>query len=336
MALVGANADQLDQLAGQLESEAHALEQLHRALGRQLHTTPWRGASADRFRQRWTTVHAGQVTQAAEFLRTGSRSLHENARQQRDASGDVGGSSGWTASTAVATSPNDVLPEWWEDAKRILDAIGMPIGKMQEILAVLEHFDPGLRNALLDLLGGSAFMDFLDLAGDALGMADMAIDFVEAFASHSDLPLDEALVYSFAVVGVGFAADKGIGFVSEKLGAVIGSAVFPGAGTAAGFVVGKAVGLALNAGYDALDDKFNLTENAAELMLEGYRDAKAGLAQAGEIAQVVGEHVGEVVDGAVNIAGEVVGGAVGVAGDVAEGAANLAEDALSGITGWFK
>ena len=329
MAVVGADADALDRLAGELESEATALEAMHRALGRQLHSAPWRGASADRFRQNWSGNHAGHVARAAEFLRANSLILRDNARQQRAASDGVGGvTPGPGLMTAVGPArDSEGLPGWWDGTKETLETLGIPVEQMQLVLDLLEKLDPELRESLVDLLGGSGFTDFLDLAGDALGIAGMVVDFVDAFASHSDLPLDEALVFSFATVGLGFAADKGIEFVSEKVGAALGTAIFPGGGTAAGIIIAKVAGAGLKAGYKALDDQFGVTENAAEAVLDVYRGAK-DLAEATYGAvETVADVAENVVDGAVDLAGNVVDGAADIAGNVVDGAAGIASGA---------
>ncbi|HMT26529.1 MAG TPA: hypothetical protein PKA24_17385, partial [Microthrixaceae bacterium] len=249
--------------------------------------------------------------------RANARSLRDNARQQRDASqGATGGTPGPISNPGKGPDGDDhALPEWWDEMKKILDGLGIPVDQMKLVLDLLEHLDPEFRESLVDLLGGSGFTEFLGLAGDALGVAGMVVDFVEAFASHADLPLDEALVFSFATVGLGFAADKGIEFVSEKLGAALGTAIFPGGGTVAGFVIGKVVGIGLSAGYDALDDQFGVTEHAAEAVLEVYRGAK-------DLAGAVSDAVDTVVD----VAEDVVDGAKDLAGDLVDGAADVAND----------
>ena len=309
MGLVGADADALDQLARMVEDEAAALEELHRGLTRKLHSSPWEGPGADRFRTRWTGEHARQVHQAAEFLRSNGQGLREHARQQRDASGSSGGTTGWTTSApATMALRNEDLHGWVADMREFLGKLGLPLEKINQVLGLLEMIDPSIRDQVVDLLGGDAFTDFLGMAGSVLGLAGNVVDFVDAFASQPDLPFDEALVYAAGTMAIGFAVSTGIEFVASKLGAAIGTVLFPGGGTVAGHVIGQVVGIGLEKGVEVLDDKFDLTEKGAMGMVEVYREAKELAANADEVLTAIGDGVDQAVDVALDVGGDVIDG----------------------------
>lgn len=308
MGVVGADADALERLAQMAEGEAAELEDMYRGLSRKLHGSPWEGPAAERFRGRWSGEHGRQVRQAAVFLRESGRGLREQARQQREATGAGGGSIGWTSPPVTAPGDDPDLQAWVDQMKKILETLKLPVDKINEILGLLEAIDPSVRDGIVGLLGGDAFTSFLGIAGDALGMAGNVLNFVGAFAAHPELPFDEALVFAAGTMAIGFAVDQGVEFVASKLGAVLGTAIFPGGGTAAGYVIGHVVGIGLANGIDAIDDRFDLTDKGAMEMVKAYQGAKEFVADPGAAIRHLGDDIDHAVDNAVDIGKDVING----------------------------
>src|SRR4051794_40351932 len=94
MSMYGADADSLDRVGQEAARAADFLDSTQSTLGRALHSAPWQGNSAERFRQRWDGEHRRSMAQAAAFLRDASTILHTNASEQRDASSAAGGGPG--------------------------------------------------------------------------------------------------------------------------------------------------------------------------------------------------------------------------------------------------
>lgn len=93
MAFEGANPDQLDSLADQFNSTAQRLEDIRANVTRRLGYSSWKGPAADRFRHQWTTS-ARSIDATASALRQAQKILHDNANQQRSASGEGTAASG--------------------------------------------------------------------------------------------------------------------------------------------------------------------------------------------------------------------------------------------------
>lgn len=88
MALIGADPDQLEELARQVLAMAGTLGRAQSSLNGQLRHAPWRGAAADRFRQDWAARYSPAMLRAAAALREAEAALRRNAQEQRVASGD--------------------------------------------------------------------------------------------------------------------------------------------------------------------------------------------------------------------------------------------------------
>jgi len=128
----GAEAEQLEALAKQVEAASRHIGGVKSSLTSTIGSAPWSGQGADHFRQRWTREYARSMSDAQAFLREAGRVLHENARQQREASAADGGQ------TAVGGSSHK---HWWDS---ILDAIRRLIRDQRDpkLLPVFQH---GLR-----------------------------------------------------------------------------------------------------------------------------------------------------------------------------------------------
>ncbi|MBX6721735.1 MAG: hypothetical protein IRY92_00645 [Dactylosporangium sp.] len=86
--LVGANPDQLDELAARLNSSAEALESIRFTLRASLGRVEWPGPDGDQFRHDWDHHHGPALAAAVTMLREAARVARINATEQRVASRD--------------------------------------------------------------------------------------------------------------------------------------------------------------------------------------------------------------------------------------------------------
>ena len=93
-AMIGADPDQLDQLAGSFERQAQALDAAAARVRAQIHGSSWRGGAASRFRQDWDSTHMPRLRTTSGSLRSAASNLRRQANEQRRASGIAGGASG--------------------------------------------------------------------------------------------------------------------------------------------------------------------------------------------------------------------------------------------------
>jgi hypothetical protein len=301
MGVVGADADALDRLADQLESEATALEGMHRALGRQLYSAPWRGGSADRFRQNWGGNHAGQVSRAAEFLRANARSLRDNARQQRDASGSGGGSIGWTPTPAGSSDPGDEdgpADDFAELLKDLLSALGIAGGAAEAILASLGFLDENARKMITDLLKNGVVADLLKVVGKIANIGGFIVDLFQDLSQNSQLPWDERVLHAVIEAGL----PLGVDFLTDNLDKLL-IPIMPGAG----FIVGKVAGFIAGQAFSIADDQFHISEGAADNVLDIYQYLKE---HDFDLTSIAMDQIGNGIDWIGDKAGD-VGDAVG-------------------------
>jgi hypothetical protein len=80
--MIGANPEQLRILATEFERAANDIDAEIRVTTTSVRNTPWKGATADRFRQSWTSVHTTRLRSLSAQLRDAARSLRENAEDQ--------------------------------------------------------------------------------------------------------------------------------------------------------------------------------------------------------------------------------------------------------------
>ncbi len=84
--MLGADPDALDSFALRVENMASTLDTQRSSLGAAIHTSPWYGETADRFRHEWDSRLSGSIAAVVSSLRTAVSTLRANADQQRDAS----------------------------------------------------------------------------------------------------------------------------------------------------------------------------------------------------------------------------------------------------------
>lgn len=101
----GADVDQLDALARDLNTAADRLESLTRLLGGRIGSVAWSGRDATSFRHDWPGRHAAGLRTVGEAMREAARTVTANAAEQRKASeasgGGSAGSPGWTAARVI-------------------------------------------------------------------------------------------------------------------------------------------------------------------------------------------------------------------------------------------
>jgi hypothetical protein len=83
----GADPDALDRLAAQVDSWATLLSQYRVTLNAHIHSAPWHGQEADRFRQTWSSRLSPSLASTVSALQTAHVALQRNAEEQRNASG---------------------------------------------------------------------------------------------------------------------------------------------------------------------------------------------------------------------------------------------------------
>ena len=86
MAQLGADPDQLDQLAQVFTEESQKIEATISRITGQLGNTWWEGTDAVTFRDRWTSTHVPQLKQAVTALSEASAHCKQQASQQRETS----------------------------------------------------------------------------------------------------------------------------------------------------------------------------------------------------------------------------------------------------------
>lgn len=86
MAIWGADVEQLRGLGGKLQAGAEVILEQRSQLNAALNQTDWKGPDADKFRDEWTSQHAGNLQKVADALREASNDAKRNAEQQSQAS----------------------------------------------------------------------------------------------------------------------------------------------------------------------------------------------------------------------------------------------------------
>jgi uncharacterized protein YukE len=87
MALVGADVEQLNQLAAQLNNKANDIQNVISQLTSAINSVEWKGNDANRFRSDWQSQYVGQLKTVVSALQTASQNAKRNAQEQQSASG---------------------------------------------------------------------------------------------------------------------------------------------------------------------------------------------------------------------------------------------------------
>lgn len=133
--LVGANPEQLDDLAVRMNSGADTLEGIRHTIRLSLGRTEWPGPDGDQFRHDWDHHHARVIATAVTALREAARVMRANADQQRAASGaDSAGGGSARIGHGPGQGPIAFPPP---DIRDLL----MPLQNMFYLLDVIENLD---------------------------------------------------------------------------------------------------------------------------------------------------------------------------------------------------
>lgn len=87
MAYFGQDVEQVQQLAGQLNTRADDIHRLVTQLSATVDAVDWQGPDAERFRSDWHGQHRGALSAVVSALHTASQSARRNAADQQTASG---------------------------------------------------------------------------------------------------------------------------------------------------------------------------------------------------------------------------------------------------------
>lgn len=354
--MYGADAEELEQIAAELEGYERELGQLLLegvgavslvGLSATLKTI-WMGNRSDEFAAMWEARHLVRIRDVQSTLSAAANDLRTNAADQRRVSESRGiVRSGITGPNIPGgRSPNSSSGgEDFDRLEEILDGIGFGEAVIDGVISGLEGTDPAALAAILDFLDGNPFLaEFAEMAkfaGDVgSALLTFAKDFVDQYSAG--LPIDEIIVHASIEMAVHVAADKGIEWVSTKLGLMVGSA-FAGVGAPVGAGVGWIVGQLGSIAATELIGHLDGLERIADLGVEAYRLAELGvdfvIDAGGQLVDLGGE-----VIGAINDAGEIViDSVVEIGGDVVDGIQRGAEniwtsggDVIDGVLGGWE
>ena len=351
--MYGADAEELEQIASELEGYEKELGQLLLegvgavsmvGLSATLNTI-WRGPRASDFAGIWEARHLTRIRDVQSVLTEAANDLRNNAADQRRTSEGLG-----TIRTGISkdTIPGGGTPrdetdveglEWIEN---VADAIGIGDDVLDGVIAGLRATDPAALKALEGFLGDIPFLNELagmaKFAGDVAGaFLAFANDFVDQYSAG--LPLDEVIVHASIEMALHVGLEVGIDKISIKLGAMVGAA-FAGIGAPVGAGVGWVVGQLANIAAHEVIDHFDGLERIADIGVDAYRLANQGVEflidGAGQIVDLGGEVIGAIgdageliLDSTIDLGGRAIDGLV----DGAENVWDFGGDAVNYIGG---
>lgn len=335
----GMSIADIEALARTFGTESQTLSTIASTIDGKCRTSGWRGSDADDFQNAWGG-HKRHISLLCSSLEESSATLIKQAAAQRQTSDDLGGANGTGSATTGSTQPRspnatEVVESVDEQLTKIRDLLGLSDDIWNVLVKSLRIIDPealkefgqflAQNPGLLKMFKGIG--DLADTLGSVLDITGYVVSFAKDLITNAELPLDERILHAGLVVGLGFAASKGIEWASEKIGTMIGSAI-PGPGTAAGWLIGKGIGIAMSEAYEWADNEYGISDKAADLGVDAYRKAK-------ELAVDAAEKIDEVVD-------DITEGAENIVDDIKEMGAKAkdkAEDFVRGgvdtIRGWF-
>lgn len=249
--LIGADPDQLDALANQMDSDAQILDAIRGRVGGVLEQVLWQGADAHEFFEEWARRFSGMMGHAVAGLRDSAQALHSEAVQQREAS-DVGAGSSILDPVSVAIAATSV-------------AVGT-VKKLDKVHVVAEE---------LDKLGISD--DDLRVADSLVAIAGAGFDIANFNRQrYADPKSAETLK---AGVDAAFGVSGAIASSAELLlpvgAAVAGVEVAPILGTAAlGFGVAELTNDAISTFDPRFDEQaLHVGEATVSVVASGVKDA---------------------------------------------------------------
>lgn len=232
MTFVGADPEQLESLATVLNGFADQLNSTRSDLNARITHSSWRGLDADRFRGDWTSKYIRSLDAAVSSLHAASGTLKDNATQQRSASavttgGSVSPSTGSAASDGSSQSgtSSSSADELNRDSM-IISSILMLIPGLQGVGALiglestereLNVLDPGLGDALGDVIGLFGPLEAVGFATDTIGLVE------DMMTGQSLEPDIMSLTYDAGGLIETYSIGKMIG--AAKLGVDLGRAI---------------------------------------------------------------------------------------------------------------
>lgn len=334
--LLGADADELERIAGMLRAAADELDGHAGSVTATLRSVAWVGGVATRFGSNWHGGHRPRIASTAQYVRDAAARLDRNAAEQRQASRAAGGSApagsvGSGRAGGAGTSIGDVRP-----GSPTLDRLGdllSTLGLGRDVLEALsEHahiLDGAGVDTLLDILTDDDFVALLSGLDHVLEVGDVVVNLVTDFVEHPDLPFDERVVHALADAATRFGVDQGVEYAANFLAQAATTALLPGLGAALAPFAGQAAGAIADAVIgqiiDAVDDATDFVDIAADAAVDAYRALKetfglvldaagAVIDVAGDAIDLAGDAAGAIADagGAVlDVGGDIVGGVVG-------------------------
>ena len=337
--LLGADADELERIAGTLRSAADELDGHAGSVTATLRAVAWVGGVATRFGSNWHGGHRPRIASTAQYVRDAAAQLDRNAAEQRRASQVAGGTGppgvgpGAPTGDAPGGSSSSIDDE---PGSPVLDRLGellATLGLGRDVLEALAEHAHILEGAgvdkLLDILTNDDFVALLSGLDKVLDVGDVVVNLVSDFVEHPDLPFDDRIVHALADAATRFGIDQGVEYAANFLAQAATTALLPGLGAALAPFAGQAAGAIADAVIgeiiDAVDGATDFVDIAADAAVEAYRALKdtfglvldaagAVIDVAGDAIDLAGDAAGAVVDagGAVIGAGaDVVGGVVG-------------------------
>lgn len=163
MALFGADVDELNALANQMDQASRTLATSRARISAQVSNSAWVGPVADRFRSEWSSTNSRRIVSAVDLLSSAATTLHQNAQEQTRAS----------AADHPAISGSLTFGDAGMD----------PVGRFGDLLGILGNGAESIGdiNLLSDLhvLNGSFLKPldkYLGPIGFALSAAAVAVD----------------------------------------------------------------------------------------------------------------------------------------------------------------
>jgi len=329
----GADAAELERIAGTLRSAADELDGHAGAVTATLRAVAWVGGVATRYGSNWHGGHRPRIASTAQYVRDAAAQLDRNAAEQRRASQGAGGTSPGPAGPhpsngdargGASSPPGSPALDRLGD---LLDVLGAGRDLLEGLAQHAHVLDGAGVDRLLDILTNDDFVSLLAGLDEVIGGGDIVVDLVSDFVEHPDLPFDDRVVHALADAATRFGIDEGVEHASNFLAQAATTALLPGLGAVLAPFAGHAAGVIADAVIgeivDAVDGATDIVDLAADAAVEAYRTLKDtfGLVvdAAGAVIDVAGDAIDLAGDAAGAIAdagGAVVGAGADVVGDV--------------------
>jgi hypothetical protein len=337
--MLGADADELERLAGTLRSAADELDGHAGSVTTTLRSVAWVGGVATRFGVSWNGSHRPRIASTAHYVRDAAARLDRNAAEQRRASRSVGGAVVDPARAGPPSGPNSsgaapglARGEYVDRIERLLEGLGLTHAQIEIVADLADRLgEQGAIGTLIDVLTGDAFAAFLDGAGDVLDAGSVIVDAVTDFAEHPGLAFDDRIVHALADTAVRFGLNQGMEFAAEWLAGAATTALLPGFGVVlapfVGDVAGAVAGRLMDVAVDGVDAATDIVDTIADAAVAAYQDVKAVVGVVADVA----EAAVEVVGGAMDLAGDAAGAVIDAGGAVIGTGADLAGDVVGAL-----